>query len=1250
MDLTKFTSDNLFEAGKSFFEQLGVPLKTKTEQSIPAKGILKDEFKNVPIYNSIKETFYLGLIDNSIFENEGLSLDESLNKVDERYDGIMVFAVKLENYYPNRTDIANLVRAFNKSSKKVPVIVLLSYQDNGNSYLTFSTSERTKYIQNWREGEKLGKVSMLKDINIEHPHTGHLKILQDLKLKSDVRTFEALYKQWQEVFDIQLLNKRFYQEIANWYFWAMTHVEFPKDACADKEVRNATNLIRLLTRLIFVWFLKEKHLVPDELFDKKFLDTVLDYKDKTGSTYYKAILQNLFFATLNTVMNKDIEGSRSFLPTETYQGKNKAHGVNLYFRYKRFMKNDSKVFQLFENIPFLNGGLFECLDSEDRTIKIDCFSDNSENESLLKVPDYLFFGEQQYVDLSDYFDDRAYKNAPVQGLMNILKSYKFTIAENTPIEEEIALDPELLGKVFENLLANYNPETQTTARKQTGSFYTPREIVNFMVDESLLHYFDSYIECNKLNIEFKTKIRTLLSYTDNHLEFNENEIETLINAIDNIKIFDPACGSGAFPMGVLHKLVYILAKLDFDNKRWKDKQIDKVNKAINSAKEIQDNYIRETVIADLERNISLIDEAFNNNSNELDYGRKLYLIENCIYGSDIQPIAVQISKLRFFISLIVDQKVNDTKFNRGILSLPNLETKFVAANTIKTVIKPDVSLFRQKIDSKENELVEIRKKYFSANTKKKKEDLRKKDHSIRTEIKKLYEIAGMNNVDASQLAFWDPYDQNSHADFFDSEWMFGITDGFDIVIGNPPYIKEYTNRKAFDGLRSSPYYQGKMDIWYLFACHGFDWLKKSTGVLTYIATNNWVTNAGASKMRNKIINDSKIEKMIDFGSYMIFENADIQTMIMIFRNDSAKDNYQFDYRRLKGSGRTFSDVLDILSIQENEHAEYLTPIIEKAQFLDKTITFSNDSSDNILNKIESKRNFILDELLEVAQGIVAPQDSVNKASQKKLGDDFKIGDGIFVLNTQELNSLNLSEFEKGLIKPFFSTVELNRYYGDSNNNNWVIYTDSSFKQLNSIKPYPKIKKHLDKFLEIITSDNAPYGLHRARKEQFFVGEKIVSLRKCLQPTFTYTNFDCYVAQTFFIIKSTRIDFKYLTGLLNSALVEFWLKNKGKMQGTNYQIDKEPLIEIPIFKASNPQPIVRLIDIILKEKQKDKKAETKDFENQIDALVFNLYGLTTEEVTTVMNSFPALSDTERDRILKYFKRVNDVGYENYEVEA
>ena len=278
---------------------------------------------------------------------------------------------------------------------------------------------------------------------------------------------------------------------------------------ALKHEHNAKNVIRLLTRLLFVWFVKEKKLIPEELFDIEYLknellkdvspvrDEGLFKEANIESVYYKAILQNLFFASLNCPIESSENGDnrkRGFRLKDNY---GQHRDANYLMRYQDQFKNPEKFLELINSVvPFLNGGLFECLDNKTDKIYIDGFSDNLVKPHQLIVPDYLFFGFDREVDLSEVvgISTKAFKSARVKGLISILESYKFTVAENTPIEEDVALDPELLGKVFENLLASYNPETKTTARKQTGSFYTPREIVNYMVDESLIAYLKNSVK------------------------------------------------------------------------------------------------------------------------------------------------------------------------------------------------------------------------------------------------------------------------------------------------------------------------------------------------------------------------------------------------------------------------------------------------------------------------------------------------------------------------------------------------------------------------------------------------------------------------------------------------------------------------------------------------------------------------------------------------------------------------------------
>ncbi|MCC7431249.1 Eco57I restriction-modification methylase domain-containing protein [bacterium] len=795
--LKTFAANDLKTAANNFFRLLGY-------QSSRTKNITKEDFRLRFQNYEQQQNKQTNLIKKALFENwtnvhlifqitdREISFQQNTqllpNEVQpENFSSYIFFAIELEKENFSRTELAQATRSINKIFQ-THVLVLFKHKTK----ITIAIINRRKNKSDETKNV-LEKVTLIKDINFENPHRAHIEILFDLTFeelskKQKINNFFALHKAWEEVLDINELNKNFYNEISNWYFRALQQVKFPTEK--NTETRNAQNLIRLLTRLIFVWFLKEKGLISDELFSEEKLKTILNDLEPPKTTFYRAILQNLFFATLNVPISE-----RKFRSDKNFQGKNPDFQNHFRFRYKNCFKNEDSLEKLFAEIPFLNGGLFECLDSE--TEKTDCFSENPKNLERLSVPNSLFFSEKQQVDLNKDLETKN-KNYETEGLIRILKHYKFTIAENTPVEEEIALDPELLGRVFENLLASYNEETKTTARKQTGSFYTPREIVDFMVDESLVAYFSERLSKNfeKYKNEEQKKclqdfLRQTLSYTEKDIPFDESETKSLISAVNEVKILDPACGSGAFPMGILHKLVYFLSKLDPENEKWKELQIQKqeelIRQDIQTAEKINDFKAREKAENELSERLENIKNIFSD-KNELDYSRKLFLIENCIFGLDIQTAAIQISKLRFFISLVIHQTKNQSKENFGILTLPNLETKFICANSLLGVTKTkQVSIFElEEINSKENELRKIREKHFNARTQKEKDFCRKQDQRLRTELKQLFE-KGLGSKDSELLVSWDPYNQNQSAVFFDSEWMFCQKEGFDVVIGNPPY-------------------------------------------------------------------------------------------------------------------------------------------------------------------------------------------------------------------------------------------------------------------------------------------------------------------------------------------------------------------------------------------------------------------------------------------------------------------------------
>ena len=453
---------------------------------------------------------------------------------------------------------------------------------------------------------------------------------------------------------------------------------------------------------------------------------------------------------------------------------------------------------------------------------------------------------------------------------------------------------------------------------------------------------------------------------------------------------------------------------------------------------------------------------------------------------------------------------------------------------------------------------------------------------------------------------------------------------FDVVIGNPPYIKEYTNREIFETVKKSDmkkYYQGKMDFWYFFTCKALDLLKEH-GLHSYIAQNNWVTSMGASILRNKVLLDSKIISFFDFNEFRVFKDASIQTMVFVLEKQKPSHAYLVDYYKIISKNISKAELINyLMTKKDGNKIEKFKAKINPTELKDKLIVFVNAQIGEIFEKMKKANVFYLTEK-EITNGVQVQQEYVNKSHLKTLGDNFKVGEGVFVLSDDEKNRLNLSDKEKELIKPLFTTNEINRYKINDKNNYWVIYTSSKFKNPTEIKPYPNIKKHLDKFNNIITTDFKPYGIHRTREENFFKGEKIVSIRKCSVPSFSFVDFDSYVNQVYYVIKTSRINMKFLTGLLNSKLIYFWLYHNGKRQGEQLQIDRDPLIEIPIIQSEN-KDIIKSVDLLMDlnkklesvnlEKRELIKSQIEDLEKTIDDEVYKLYGITKEEKKIIEES-------------------------------
>jgi adenine-specific DNA-methyltransferase len=449
--------------------------------------------------------------------------------------------------------------------------------------------------------------------------------------------------------------------------------------------------------------------------------------------------------------------------------------------------------------------------------------------------------------------------------------------------------------------------------------------------------------------------------------------------------------------------------------------------------------------------------------------------------------------------------------------------------------------------------------------------------------------------------------------------------GFDVIMGNPPYIKEDVNRNAFDGLHNNPYYQGKMDIWTMFGCIAIDLLKKG-GILSFIAPSSWISNNGASIFRNKILREGELINYIDFGDYKIFENASIQTMIFGYQKGKPKTSYGMSYLKIDNKDIFQDDLVNILLSQKSKKLVKISPV----ELYDKTISFSEAGSKAILDKIENKSNYHFKKE-EIGNGIDVLQDFVKKDYIDILKDEsVKKGDGIFILSKQEVEKLVLNEKERSYLKPYYSSKQINRYLSLKDYSDYkMIYADRFFRE--HIQLFPNLKKHLDRFKKVLTSVFAPYGLHRSREESFFNGQGIFLLRKTIRPAFTYVDFPCYVTRAFMILKPIDIDLKYLVGILNSNLIFFWLKSKGKRQGGQLQIDKEPLLDIQVYLTPNDKfkkTLIILVDKIIKLNKEIQeipensnkwnliKSEIEKTDKKIDEEVYKLYDLTPEEIEIV----------------------------------
>jgi hypothetical protein len=875
-----------------------------------------------------------------------------------------------------------------------------------------------------------------------------------------------------------------------------------------------------------------------------------------------------------------------------------------FLRKKKFISEDAKYFEIcddyynkklktlfFETLnqaasernhndketPYLNGGLFQAQEQDDENFQIpDCWFSN---------------------------------------LYELFNRFNFTTDESTPEYQQIAIDPEMLGRILENLLGEINPETQEKAKKANGVFYTPREIVDYMCKAVLKQYLLSQISGDRKTVEHG--VHQLLNHTDaDYLEkkstgqykpFGENSkkeyFSQVISALEQIKILDPACGSGAFPMGMLQLIL---------------------------------------------RTYERCDAYYENNPTQAKY----HILANSIYGVDIMPMATEISRLRAWLSLIVN--IDDIG---QVKPLPNLEFKFVCANSLVPLSQTNTLDFYE-TEGIETSMQKIREDIFSCDNAQKKDQLFLEYYQERDElIKRSGELANERN---QQLQNYDPRQTNTACIFFDSHLMLGSKQ-FDIVIGNPPYVGEKGHKKGFDELKrggknhfAQQFYLGKMDLFYYFFHLGLN-LLRINGTLSFITTNYYLTADGAFKLRKDFKERSKIIELINFNEHKIFASAlgqhNLITLLQKIESNQIENNSRNIARTINVNSPS-SDIANILKADDTSSTVQELPQSKLYYGEYNYIRTFFSEIDPILDKISHENK--LKDFVSISQGMVTGADIFTDNHKKKYPNiDAQKGDPIFIFPKDELKDIfNLVD---NLIKPWFKNSDIHQFYTEMQPDSELLFANLiledhsqldhaiNWTNLHQARSKDKGKQfYIMDYLQIYNpflknrrefknNRRNYWNIHRARAQEIFAGLKIVSPQRNKVNTFGYNEIPWFASADVYYYTSLRDDINLLllTGILNSKLIYLWLYNRGKRKGEMLELYPTSTEQIPIpsliigakLKVEQKQ-IIELVKEIIEIKQKDSKSDTRTKERQIDQLVYKLYDLTPEEIALIEKTGPA----------------------------
>jgi type I restriction-modification system DNA methylase subunit len=883
-------------------------------------------------------------------------------------------------------------------------------------------------------------------------------------------------------FSIEAINKEFYSDVARYFYELIgtydssgKQTKKPLLVLPDKptHLENQEYAIRLFGRIIFCWFLREKKSANNV---QLLPSEVLDADLDPDKEILRDILEPLFFECLNKPLNE---------------------------REKKYTKDNYPL------VPYLNGGLFhpnEGAGGDYYPIK--------KSISGVKIP-------------NDWFTN----------LFETLKTYNFTIDENLDFDVELSIDPEMLGRIFENLLAEINPETGESARKTTGSFYTPRRIVSHMIDMCLTKYLLNETDISEEQIN---ALMTINSLDDLEYPLSSNEKNQIVEKLYALKSIDPACGSGAFPIGLLQKMVFLLEQVDSDFEISKRK----FGKTFFSGKK------------------HLVDNK--------NYLRKLVLIRDVIHGVDIQPVAVEISKLRCFLTLIVEQEVIDDLENRGLEPLPNLDFQFVCGDSLIGLDEQKQLIFGE--DSHlEEELSLIREEFYSTNNSKRREILKAKYSKIVNEELTLFGESSRT----TQLKSFQPFVVNNQATFFDSKTMFGIGN-FDIVIGNPPYVKvEHLDKETKEKL-SSQYSESRNgskkawadDLYVHFIFKAFD-LVKEKGLVCFITNDSFIGLESKKRVRTKLLNENLLQLVT-----------------------CPKETF----------GATIYTAIFLASRDHSIYDEYLTAKFNYPEF-------------ELIDVNVVRKSYVLampNERLALQEDVLVSKLLVND----KLSRFLKVIDtGIDSGNVRE--KMFFKEFNKSHPDKIIQGRQIEH---------WAVWWDSPNAKYKYCDPNYVVQDSLGIGRGGKQSSLKEYWGFRGDISNHFVDERIL-IRQTADSIFgAYHNLkedgQYFTDNTLFtvLLKDQGGSLKYFLGILNSKLLNYIYKYLSMEEGKVLAQVKTALVdELPIvYDKKKEKEVVSLVDALITKKRANHGCDVKELEYKLDALICEIYGLTEHERNLVLN--------------------------------